>query len=269
MKAIPGLDPAPAGAISVSLGGRNYPLETSLQVNPFYCGRDMSYLLPLRPMEPQEKLWWALCIKENRYRYNFGRQANRTLATLELPDEIPRWVWQAHVPQISASASATYSTPDLRTDDWRPFTFEQLFNLERGRRFLRRDLRPGKTPYVRASALNNGVSQHVDLPPAFPGGLITVSCNGSVGEAFVQPEPFVASDDIVVLVPKEQLSKAASFFLCTVIRAEKYRFNYGRKWFTDRMRKSVLHLPVQSDGHPDWLFAEQYVRSLPMASLVL
>ncbi len=44
---------------------------------------------------------------------------------------------------------------------------------------------------------------------------------------------------------------------------EKYRFNYGRKWGIDRMKKSLIKLPVDSDGKPDYKFMEDYIKSLP------
>ena len=41
----------------------------------------------------REKLFYCLCISKNRFRYStFGREANRTLKNLELPDKIPEWV---------------------------------------------------------------------------------------------------------------------------------------------------------------------------------
>jgi hypothetical protein len=43
-------------------------------------------------MTLREKLWWSMVIRANRYRYSYGRQANRTLATLALPTEVPSWV---------------------------------------------------------------------------------------------------------------------------------------------------------------------------------
>lgn len=82
--------PAPAGSISVALGGS--VLATFVQPEPFYCGRDVSVLTPLQEMTTRDRLWWAMCIRANRYRYSYGRQANRTLKDLELPDAVPSWV---------------------------------------------------------------------------------------------------------------------------------------------------------------------------------
>src|SRR5437016_5121243 len=81
------VEPLPAGLLTVSLRSRNHPLATFVQPRPFYCGYHIYVLQPKKQMSLEEKLWWANCIEANRYRYNFGRQANRSLPDLELPDE--------------------------------------------------------------------------------------------------------------------------------------------------------------------------------------
>lgn len=88
-----GVDPDPAGTLSVALGGS--VLETFLQAEPWYSGRDMGVLIPRRLMSDAEKLWWASCIRANRYRYSYGRQANRTLVDLMIPIKVPEWVGTA------------------------------------------------------------------------------------------------------------------------------------------------------------------------------
>ncbi|MFF9334524.1 restriction endonuclease subunit S [Streptomyces albogriseolus] len=262
-----GVEPLPAGLLTVSLRSRNHALATFVQPRPFYCGYHLFVLRPRVAMSLQEKMWWAQCIEANRYRYNFGRQANRSLASIPLPDEVPGWVSSTTVPDFSKQVE---KDPEigLQVDTWRPFRLSDIFDLQRGQRFVQRDLAPGATPYIRASALNNGVSSWVDMDPMFPGGAITVSSNGSVGEAFYQPIPFVASDDIVVLTPKSSVPPEALLFCATVIRAEKYRFNYGRKWFTNRMADHKISLPADSEGDPDWGAASRYVQSLSLANVV-
>lgn len=215
------------------------------------------------------KLWWEQCISANRYRYNFGRQANTSFATLMLPDAVPDWVYDVQIPEFDKSGErSAASEPSLGAREWRKFRMSDVFELERGRRFIRREISDGPTPYIRATAVNNGISQFTNLPARFPGGLVTVASNGSVGEAFYQPEPFVASDDVVVLRAKDGISEAASLFLCTVIRNEQYRFSYGRKWFTSRMQDHVLNLPATAAGEPDWKFMEEFMISFPLATLV-
>ncbi len=71
-----------------------------------------------------------------------------------------------------------------------------------------------------------------------------------------------------VLYPKFNLTPAIALFITTLIRQEKYRFNYGRKWHMDRMKESCIRLPVKTDGTPDWNFMEQYIKSLPYSSQI-
>ena len=100
-----------------------------------------------------------------------------------------------------------------------------------------------------------------------PGNLITVNYNGSIGEAFYQPRPFVASDDVNILYPKKfRLNKYVGLFLCAVIQNEKYRFSYGRKWHKDLMERSSIRLPVDANGNPDWKYMERYMKGMPFSS---
>ena len=51
-------------------------------------------------------------------------------------------------------------------------------------------------------------------------------------------------------------------FLSTILRKEKYRFNYTRKMGTARLKKSQIKLPATSEGKPDWQFMENYVEDV-------
>ena len=89
---IPGVEPIPAGTISVAGGGS--VMESFLQTAPYYSGRDLFYLTAKVHLSDQEKLYYCMCLRANKYRYNYGRQANRTLPEILIPspDEIPTWV---------------------------------------------------------------------------------------------------------------------------------------------------------------------------------
>jgi hypothetical protein len=92
---IPTITPIEAGMLTVAGGGS--VLETFVQPEPFYSGRDLYYLRPLETLTLEQKLYCCLCVRANKYRYNYGRQANRTLKDLMIPDprQAPAWVNQA------------------------------------------------------------------------------------------------------------------------------------------------------------------------------
>ena len=163
----------------------------------------------------------------------------------------------------TAAHSTSESDIDINHQLWEWFRFEDLFDIKKGRRLTKVKMAKGKVPFVGAINSNNGYREYIGQMPIHSGGTISVNYNGSVAEAFYQPGPYFASDDCNVLYPKFEMTPFIGLFLCTIIRQEKYRFNYGRKWHLDRMKKSVIRLPVEVNGDPDWHFMESYIKSLP------
>jgi hypothetical protein len=51
-----------------------------------------------------------------------------------------------------------------------------------------------------------------------------------------------------------------------VIRLEKYRFSYGRKWHLERMLKSEIRLPATKTGDIDVSAMETFVDTLPLSA---
>lgn len=271
VKPLAGLPPYEAGLITVALGGSKL-LSAFVQEAPFYTAQNVAVLHPKQSMTFEQKLYMCLAIRHNRFRYSaFGREANRTLRTLVVPevDEFPEWitdVGQQSATLLDAPASTSVA-PDLHTHDWRPFEYQELFDINRGTGPRRKDLDgTGMTPFVTSSDSNNGVTGVTTMLPTHNGNTIGVNRNGSVAEAFYQPIPFCSTEDVHVFTPKFQLNPCIALFLTTLIRQEKYRFGYGRKWGIERMKKSIIKLPVTADGKPDWAYMEQYIKTLPYSS---
>ena len=263
-------NPYPAGLITVALGGT--PLTSFVQQYPFYTAQNVAVLIPLEEMTFSQKLYYCLCIERNKFRYSaFGREANRTLKSLTVPEinEFPDWLPNADsVTNQTASPALSVPTPDLKTSEWKPFRLDALFTLGKGQRLTKADRKPGSTPYIGALARNNGLVEYIDHAPIHPGGTITVNYNGigGVGMAFYQPVPYWCSDDVNVLYPKVAISAGAALFIATVIRNERYRYSFGRKWHLDRMAASTIKLPANPDGQPDYKFMETYMQTLQYSS---
>lgn len=153
-------------------------------------------------------------------------------------------------------------SPQLNPSKWLPFRLDELFDLKKGKRITSKDFDEGDTPYVTATAKNNGVSNYIDVAPIHRANTITVSYDGSVGEAFYQPLDCYVLDSVNVLYPKFQLNRYIAMFLITIIKKEKPKFNFGRKWKMKRMAATEIFLPVTDDGKPDWEFMENYTKPL-------
>lgn len=270
VKRIKNIEPTPAGTITVSLGGS--VLETFVQPKSFYSGYHIFCLLPKLKLTVEEKLFYCTCIYANKYRYNYGRQANKTLKDLLIPDksEIPLWTNETNIHRYNDAYKPFINKPIpmIEVEKWKSFQLNYLFNLEKGKRLTKANMIKGNIPFIGSINNNNGYSELIGQKPIHLGNTITVNYNGSVAEAFYQPKPFWASDDVNVLYPKFELNQYIAMFIITLIKQEKYRFNYGRKWILDRMNESIIKLPVDENNEPNWQFMEDYIKSLPYSSSI-
>ncbi|ECG0108575.1 hypothetical protein DDQ45_14080 [Salmonella enterica] len=260
----------PEETLFVSTNGEGSHSYSYVSRFRFACNSDVAVLIPKREMTLNEKIYYARCITMNRYKFSYGRKPKgKRLKKIELPEKVPLWVQQTFVPDNSQleQAAIQAATPVLEPTRWRSFKLGELFDIRKGQRLTRADMLPGIIPYVGASDAANGVTSYIGQPYIHKGGTISVSYNGSVAEAFYQPVNYWATDDVNVLYPKGfSLTASLALFICTIIRMEKFRFSYGRKWHLERMRDSIIKLPVTADGVPDRAFMEQYIRTLPYSS---
>lgn len=226
---------------------------------------------PIKPLTAEEMIYFAYLITKNRFRFMYGRQATpKRLGEIIIPDKIPDWVYQHPVKNNNASLRPANlnKTPSLESKKWEWFKYNELFEIKKGKRLTKQDMTPGNTRFIGSSDSNNGITATIGQEPIHSGNTISVCYNGSVAEAFYQPKPFWATDDVNVLYPKFELSPFIALFLTTLIRKEKYRYNYGRKWHLGRMGESEIKLPVDGNGKPDWQWIEQYIKSLQYSSVV-
>lgn len=266
---IAGTELCPSGTLTVAVGGS--VMEAFLQPEPYYTGYHVLILAPIMEMSDCVKLYYCACIRANKYKYNYGRQANKTLKDIMVPniDEIPEFVFTMKTSDYSKINCAVDGKSILLDPlKWKSFRYDKIFNVKKGKRITKMDLIPGGTPFLSAIDGNNGIREYSGLVALHSGNTITVNYNGSVGEAFYQERPFWASDDINVLYPQIHLNKYIAMFLITLIRQEKYRYNYGRKWHKERMEESTIKLPVKADGTPDCEFMERYIKSLPYSASI-
>lgn len=217
----------------------------------------------------QQMLFYCAAIEANKYRYNYGRQANKTLKNIRVPRpcDIPAQIEQYLPPSKISSQPSIAENMELDTKNWGWFVYNDLFDIVISKDGNLIDALGGETPYISSTQLKNGISQWINTEPTHDANTISVARNGSVGSAFYHPYSYVASpDDVRIFTPKFKMNKYNAIFLITLIEKEKYRYAYGRKFGTKRMKSSKIKLPVNEQEHPDWHFMERYIKSLPASS---
>lgn len=154
-------------------------------------------------------------------------------------------------------------TNAIVTNEWKKFSIGEYFDVVKGTRLTKANMVEGGINFIGASAINNGVTMRIaNDEHLHPKNTISVTYNGSVGEAFYQNEVFWASDDVNVLYPKFELNKYIAMFIIPIIKKIGRQYGFIDKWKKEDMEKDYMKLPVDKDGKPDWKYMENYMRNI-------
>lgn len=154
----------------------------------------------------------------------------------------------------------------IDTSKWEAFPISMLFSVVKGTRLTKANMRDGNINFIGASAINNGITAHVaNDEHIHPENTITITYNGSVGEAFYQDKIFWASDDVNVLYPKFALNKYIALFIIPVLKQAGEKYAFIDKWKKEDMEKDCILLPVDENHQPDFSYMESYMKNQEIA----
>lgn len=152
----------------------------------------------------------------------------------------------------------------LKIKQWHKFQVKKLFSATNTGNILARDVEDGTgfTPYVTASAFNNGVVAHID---ASKYELIKGHCILVGGKTFTltyQDEDFVSNDshNFVLYLKENDKSSYVYLFLITAIRTslcEKYK--WADAVTKDKLLEDYIYLPINKDNDIDWEYMEDVI----------
>lgn len=147
--------------------------------------------------------------------------------------------------------------------DKKEIVIGSIFNIKKGKRLTKDNMIPGNVNFVGSTATNNGITASIsNSSHIHKGNTITVTYNGSVGEAFYQSDRYWASDDVNVLELNHKLNELIALFMCTALRKCGKKYAYGYKWKKELMEKDKIILPVTTSGSIDYQFMETYIRAI-------
>lgn len=225
-------------------------------------------MIPKKELSMKEFFYYVLLVRQNKYRFMYWRQITpKKLWDIIIPEKIPTFVYNSKVPDYSdIKEKLNIEKLNLYDRKFEYFEYQELFNLEKWKwpsaNFAENNT--WKTPFISATRENNWISCFVDYKVSHKWNVITIPSNwNSVWEAYFQDSDFCSTWDVNILTPKFGLNKYIWIFISTMVRKDKYRYNYGRKWWLDKMKTSKIKLPVDNAWNPDFDFMENYIKSLP------
>ncbi len=153
--------------------------------------------------------------------------------------------------------------------NWKRFHLydDNMFDIDMGTKLDRIKMTQGNPSinFVGRANTNNGITARVDgidgLKP-YAAGNMTLSLGGEyLGSCFVQPAEFYTSQNVVVLVPKWEMSFEVKQFIATMIFRESRSYY---KAFIDELNRHIktdfsFLLPVDKEGRPNWTYMNEYM----------
>lgn len=279
--------PQKAGLISVAGGGS--VLSTFIQPEPFYSGRDLYTLESKDNISFEAKMFIITIIKANKYKYSYGRQANKTLPYLELmlpvvkddknapiidktckySDEgyVPDWQFmENYIKSLHYKPLTTKNkvgnTKSLEINNWKSFKVGRIFSILNGKGITNDEIEenPGTFNAVQSGEENNGVLGKIDLIyckkkkyTVSEQSCLTVARSGSAGYVSFQPNGCVVGDSAkILLLPEKIASNGVYLFIQTLLTANRFKYAYGRKVTEEKYAEDEIKLPILSaaDGTP-------------------
>lgn len=255
--------PNPEHTISVAVGGS--VMSSFYQENKYYTGYHILILSPKIELTKNEMLYYCMCLKANKYKYNYGRQANKTLKDLMIPsyDSIPSYVNTINSDVLNKEPKLKDKI-ELKANNWKYFKLTDLFEIKKSIPEHKIDSKKGNIRYVTRTMINNGVEDYIDsnkfnLKECFIIGGESAGC-------FWQNENFATGNNITLLRPLFNFNILIITFIKVIMDIDKYKYSYGRARSLNRIIKEKIKLPATPDGNPDWEFMENYIKSLPYSS---
>ena len=250
------------GDITVPLGG-SFLLSCFVQDEDFVTAQNVHILRAKNPnMSNEEKWFYCYALRANRFKFvAFGREVNKYLKDIILPDTVPEWVYNANFTALKTNNEKRDILFDV--SKWKEFECKDLFDVKRGKLSNLNDIPEGETPVVSAYGRFQGIQYFLDVPAIYSNTL-TISFNGSgTGYCAYHEYGFNANSDCGILIPKFYINKYIGLFIATCINHFSYKYMYGRKMSQDRLKNEKLLLPADEKGNLDLNYMEKFIKNLP------
>lgn len=272
-----GIITSPKGVISFGAENASFFYQ-----NEEWCsGRDI-YYIDTQDISDYACMYLTACLNRitDKYSYNYGlfpdllKKEKLLLPTT--PSGDPDWEYmenymRKYEQQTNASITAlkhladTHKSKRIDTSAWQEFLFDDIFDVIKGTRLTKANMKKGDINYIGATAFNNGVTAKIGNDEHIhPAGTLSVCYNGSIGQTFYQTDPYWATDDVNVLYPKFEINQYIAQFLASIIYQIGQKFDYKDKWTAEKMKKTKILLPATQEGTPNWNLMEQYMRQVEL-----
>ncbi|RJF32061.1 hypothetical protein D4741_20025 [Pseudoalteromonas gelatinilytica] len=152
------------------------------------------------------------------------------------------------------------------------FLIGTLFNIKPTKNYgmTNDDLfkKAGSVPVISNISFNNGAVKYIDLEPTEKAGILTFSDTGTYAtkSVFYQPVDFIGYSHVQGMYPlfnPSFLTENVGLYFVTAIRkAVDGVYDYSRKFTRESVMETIIELPIDENGKPDWVYMEKYIKAI-------
>lgn len=246
-------------------------------------------LIPKIPMNKYILLFIAMCITKQRNRFGHGYSLNayrlrafKMMLPLNESHSAPDWHFmesymrqqeqQILKPTLEKLCKHLIENEIIGggnyTDcTWKEFVFGKEFLIEATHSGIDKNklnAKEGTIPYITRSDKDNGIDSCVSTQEnkysIDNGNVITIGLDTQT--VFYQPSAFYTGQNIQI-ISHPQLNKYNAMFLIVAIKKLVEKFSWGSYGATlTRLKKGKLYLPATEDGHIDFTFMSDFMRTI-------
>lgn len=168
---------------------------------------------------------------------------------------------------VQFSLSSKTEKENIDCQKWKYFHLYDIFDIDMGTKLDRIKMKMDNPTidFVGRANTGQGVTTKVNkidgLEP-YKAGYLTLALGGAyLGSCFIQKNDFYTSQNVIVLIPKVDMSFKVKQFISTSIFVES-QLHY--KAFIDELNPHIktdfqFKLPVDDNGNPDWNYMDNYI----------
>jgi predicted RNA methylase len=156
--------------------------------------------------------------------------------------------------KINVSSYLFNSSTEISLDsmNFGEIMVSDYFDVKLGGKDELEDLEEGIFPVVSTSEFMNGVTSWKKPNLFYDYPSITVATDGSTCSSFVQEYPYYAFYKVAILTPKIKIPVASLYYIAYLLKRQKWRYVYARKFGKERILNTTLIIPVDKKGEPDF-----------------
>lgn len=113
-------------------------------------------------------------------------------------------------------------------------------------------LEKGNIPLISCKAQEKGVEGYFDIPlEKTYSNCVTIACDGKPLTSYYHNYPISAKDNVLICIPSDEVSMKTIFYVVAYLNQLRWRFSYGRKFYSNKINAIRIPLPISENGKID------------------